>query len=173
MLNSRLLYIAIGSNLGDRAAMLERAVEEMNRAGMRVLRQSSVYETEPVGGPPQSWFLNAVVEVETELPPQRVLQVLQTIEQSMRRRPSVACGPRTLDLDILFDGDSVIRSAELEVPHPRLAQRRFVLAPLAELAPQLIHPVLHKSVAQLLSELSDGGQVRLWKGDEGRASGER
>jgi 2-amino-4-hydroxy-6-hydroxymethyldihydropteridine diphosphokinase len=162
MPNSRLVYIALGSNVGDRAAMLARAVEEMNRAGLRVLRQSSLYETEPVGGPPQPWFLNAVVEAETELPPQRVLQTLQQIEQTMGRQRSIACGPRTLDLDILLDGNSVIRSGELEIPHPRLAQRRFVLAPLAELAPALVHPLLRKTVAELLAEISDGGQVRLW-----------
>jgi 2-amino-4-hydroxy-6-hydroxymethyldihydropteridine diphosphokinase len=162
MPNSRLVYIGLGSNVGDRAAMLARATEEMKRAGLRVLRRSSLYETEPVGGPPQPWFLNAVVEAETELTPQRVLHALQEIEQAMGRQRSVACGPRTLDLDILFDGESVMRSGELEVPHPRLAQRRFVLAPLAELAPQLIHPVLHKTVAELLAETSDGAQVRLW-----------
>ena len=162
MPTSRLVYIALGSNVGDRAAMLARAIEEMKRAGLRVLRRSSLYETEPVGGPPQPWFLNAVVEAETELTPQRLLHALQEIERAMGRQRSVAFGPRTLDLDILFDGESVMRNGELEVPHPRLAQRRFVLAPLAELAPQLIHPVLHKTVAELLAETSDHAQVRLW-----------
>ena len=163
MPNSRPLYIALGSNVGDRAATLARAVAEMNRAGLRVLRQSSLYETEPVGGPPQGWFLNAVVEVETDWPPERVLHALQEIERAMGRQRSVACGPRTLDLDILFDGENVIRAGELELPHPRLAQRRFVLVPLAELAPRLIHPVLRKTVAELLAEIADGAQVRLWK----------
>jgi 2-amino-4-hydroxy-6-hydroxymethyldihydropteridine diphosphokinase len=168
MPTSRLVYIALGSNVGDRAALLARAVEEINRAGLRVLRQSSLYETEPVGGPPQPWFLNAVLEAETELAPQRVLRALQEIEQAMGRQRSVACGPRTLDLDILLDGESVIRGGELQVPHPRLAQRRFVLAPLAELAPRLMHPLLHKTVAELLAEASGSGQVRLWNSaDEG------
>jgi 2-amino-4-hydroxy-6-hydroxymethyldihydropteridine diphosphokinase len=161
-MNMRLVYIALGSNVGDRAAMLARAIEKMNDAGLRVLRQSSLYETEPVGGPPQPWFLNAVVEAETELMPQVVLRALQDIEQAMGRQRSIACGPRTLDLDILLDGDNAIRSGELDVPHPRLAQRRFVLAPLAELAPRLIHPVLHKTVAELLAETPDNAQVRLW-----------
>jgi 2-amino-4-hydroxy-6-hydroxymethyldihydropteridine diphosphokinase len=162
MQNSRLVYIALGSNVGDRATMFARAVTEMNRAGVRVLRQSSLYETEPVGGPPQPWFLNAVVEAQTELAPERVLQTLQQIERVMGRQRSIACGPRTLDLDILLDGDSVIRDDELEIPHPRMAQRRFVLAPLVELAPALVHPLLHKTVAELLAELSGGGQVRFW-----------
>ena len=171
MPHPRLVYIALGSNVGDRAAMLARAVQAMNLAGLRVLRQSSLYETEPVGGPPQGWFLNAVVEAQTDLPPQRVLQTLQQIEQDMGRQRSIPSGPRTLDLDILFDGDSVLRSGELEIPHPRLAQRRFVLVPLAELAPQLVHPVLRKTVAELLAGLSPGGQVRLWKPAEQNGPG--
>jgi 2-amino-4-hydroxy-6-hydroxymethyldihydropteridine diphosphokinase len=174
MSNTRLVYIALGSNVGDRATHLARAVEEIGRSGLRVLRQSSLYETQPVGGPPQARFLNAVVEVETDWMPLRVLHALQRIERAMGRRRSVAGGPRTLDLDLLFYGTSVIRSRELEVPHPRLAQRRFALAPLAELAPALSHPLLHKTVAELLAENAGGGQVRRLypavekEGDAGR-----
>jgi 2-amino-4-hydroxy-6-hydroxymethyldihydropteridine diphosphokinase len=162
-MNMRLIYIALGSNVGDRAAMLARAIEEMNRAGLRVLRESSLYATQPVGGPPQAWFLNAVVEAETDWMPLRVLHTLQKIERSMGRRRTVLRGPRTLDLDILFYGSSVIRSRELEVPHPRLPQRRFVLAPLAELAPALSHPLLHKTIGELLAESTDSSQVRRWQ----------
>jgi len=162
-MNMRLVYIAMGSNVGDRAAMLARAVEEMNRAGLRVLRQSSLYATEPIGGPPQAWFLNAVVEAETDWMPLRVLHALQKIERAMGRRRTVTRGPRTLDLDVLFYGGSVIRSRELEVPHPRLALRRFVLAPLAELAPGLSHPLLHKTIGELLAETADSSQVRRWR----------
>jgi 2-amino-4-hydroxy-6-hydroxymethyldihydropteridine diphosphokinase len=163
MPNTKLVYIALGSNVGDRVAMLSRAVEEMNRAGLRVLRRSSLYATQPVGGPPQAWFLNAVAEVETDWMPLRVLHALQRIERAMGRRRTVTQGPRTLDLDILFYGGSVIRSRELEVPHPRLPLRRFALAPLAELVPGLSHPLLHKTIAELLAEASDSGRVRLWR----------
>jgi len=161
-MRTRLVYIALGSNVGDRAATLARAVEEMNQAGLRVLRQSSLYATQPVGGPPQAWFLNAVVEVETDWMPLRLLHALQKIELSLGRRRMVIRGPRTLDLDVLFYGGSVIRSRELEVPHPRLPLRRFVLAPLAELAPALSHPLLHKTMAELLAETTDSSQVRRW-----------
>jgi 2-amino-4-hydroxy-6-hydroxymethyldihydropteridine diphosphokinase len=161
MPNARLVYIALGSNVGDRAAMIARAVEEMGRAGMCVRRQSSLYETQPVGGPPQRKFINAVVEMETDWMPLRVLHALQRIERSLGRRRSVVGGPRTLDLDLLLYGNSIIRSRELKVPHPRLAQRRFVLVPLAELAPALSHPVLHRTIAELLGENAGGEQVRL------------
>jgi 2-amino-4-hydroxy-6-hydroxymethyldihydropteridine diphosphokinase len=167
---TRLVYIAMGSNVGDRAAMLARAVEEMSRAGLHVLRQSSLYATQPVGGPPQAWFLNAVVEAETDWMPLRLLHTLQKIERAMGRRRTVTRGPRTLDLDILFYGGSVIRSRELEVPHPRLPLRRFVLAPLAELAPSLSHPLLHKTIGELLAETADSSQVRRWRPPAGAAS---
>jgi 2-amino-4-hydroxy-6-hydroxymethyldihydropteridine diphosphokinase len=168
-MNPRLVYIAMGSNVGNRAAMLARAVEEMNRAGLRVLRQSSLYATQPVGGPPQAWFLNAVVEAETDWMPLRLLHALQRIERALGRRRMVIRGPRTVDLDVLFYGGSVIHSRELEVPHPRLPLRRFVLAPLAELAPALSHPLLHKTIAELLAETADSSQVRRWRPPAGTA----
>jgi 7,8-dihydro-6-hydroxymethylpterin-pyrophosphokinase len=107
--------------------------------------------------------LNAVVEAETDWMPLRLLHTLQAIERLLGRRRTVVQGPRTLDLDVLFYGGSVIRSRELEVPHPRLPQRRFVLAPLAELAPALSHPLLHKTAAGLLAETADSSQVRKWR----------
>ena len=162
-MKQRLVYISLGSNVGDRAATLARAVEEMNRAGLSVLRQSSFYATQAVGGPPQAWFLNAVVEAETQWMPLQLLHALQKIERALGRRRMVIRGPRTLDLDLLFYGGSVIRSRELQVPHPRLPLRRFVLAPLAELAPALSHPQLHKTIAELLAETADASQVRRWR----------
>jgi 2-amino-4-hydroxy-6-hydroxymethyldihydropteridine diphosphokinase len=162
----RLVYIALGSNVGDRAAWLARGVAEMNRAGVLVLRQSALYETEPVGGPPQEWFLNAVVEAETELQPLRLLDVLRGIEQMMGRQRAIPSGPRTLDLDYLLDSESMVQTSVLEVPHPRLAERRFVLQPLAELAPDLLHPILRKTMSQLLASVKDSSQVRVWRPEE-------
>jgi len=158
----KVVYIALGSNVGDRAATLARAGEAMNAARISVLRSSSLYVTEPVGGPPQSWFLNAVVEAETALLPLQLLHALQKIERTFARRRTVLNGPRTLDLDVLLYGASVIRSPELQVPHPRLAERRFVLVPLAELAPAMRHPALHRTIAELLADTPDRSQVRLW-----------
>jgi 2-amino-4-hydroxy-6-hydroxymethyldihydropteridine diphosphokinase len=151
----------MGSNLGDRAAMRARAEEATTASGVRVLRRSSLYMTEPVDAPPP-WFLNAVVEAETSLMPVQLLHVLARIERGLGRRRVVHHGPRTLDLDILLYGSSVIHTPELEVPHPGLPYRRFVLAPLAELAPALRHPVLRKTIAELLGDTPDQGQIRRW-----------
>jgi 2-amino-4-hydroxy-6-hydroxymethyldihydropteridine diphosphokinase len=160
--NEKIVYIALGSNLGDRAAMLARAEQAMGEAGVRVLRRSSLYKTEPVDAPPQPWFLNSVVEAETSLLPVQLLHVLAGIERGLGRRRLTPRGPRTLDLDILFYGSSVTNTPELQVPHPGLPNRRFVLAPLAELAPGLRHPVLHKSIAELLANTRDQGKIRRW-----------
>lgn len=143
--------------------MLERALSAMNGAAIRVLRQSPVYVTEPVGAESRSWFLNAVVEAETSLLPLQLLHALMKIERELGRRRIAPHGPRAIDLDLLFYGSSVIRSRELEVPHPRLTERRFVLAPLAQIAPEFRHPTLHKSMAQLLAETTDDSEVRLWR----------
>jgi len=162
-LAEKVVYIALGSNVGDRAAMLERAMAAMNLAGIRVSQQSSFYVTEPVDAPGQAWFLNAVVEAETSLLPLQLLHALLRIERELGRRRIMPHGPRTIDLDILFYGSSVIRSKELQVPHPRLPERRFVLVPLAQIAPEFRHPALNKSVMQLLAETPDRSEVRLWQ----------
>src|ERR1700722_17245443 len=142
--------------------MLARAEQAMGEAGIRVLRRSSLYTTEPVDAPPQPWFLNSVVEAETSLMPVQLLHVLAGIERGLGRRRIPPRGPRTLDLDILLYGSSVINTPELQVPHPGIPDRRFVLVPLAELAPGLRHPVLHKSIAELLANTRDQGKIRRW-----------
>jgi 2-amino-4-hydroxy-6-hydroxymethyldihydropteridine diphosphokinase len=156
------IYLSLGSNIGDRAAHLTGAIAALNSAAVHVLRQSSIYETEPVDFLAQDWFLNSVLEAETSLSPQQFLSLLREIERTHGRSTLIPKGPRTLDIDILFYGSEIIRAAELEIPHPRLCNRRFVLIPLAELAPALIHPVLHTTVAELLAATPDRSQVRLW-----------
>jgi len=142
--------------------MLQRAIAAMNSTGIHVVRQSSLYITEPVGAPGQAWFLNAAVQAETSLLPVQLLHTLLKIERQLGRRRITSHGPRTIDLDILFYGSSVIRSRELEVPHPRLTERRFILVPLAQIAPEFRHPTLHQSVTQLLAETVDRSEVRFW-----------
>jgi 2-amino-4-hydroxy-6-hydroxymethyldihydropteridine diphosphokinase len=145
-------YIALGSNLGDRRAHLDRALQELaRRPGVAVTRVSSYHETEPVGGPPgQGRYLNAAAELNTELGPEQLLQVLLEIEQSLGRVRQERFGPRTIDLDLLLHGDQILDRPDLTVPHPRMHERLFVLEPLAEIAPEVIHPVLGVSVAELL-----------------------
>ena len=166
MPEQKLVYVALGSNMGNRAEALARAEKAMEAAGIHILRRSSLYWTEPVDAPPQPWFLNAVVEAETALLPKQLLHALASIEREMGRRRIVKRGPRQIDLDILLYGTSVIHTPELEVPHPGMAYRRFVLAPLAELAPELRHPVLQKSISELLAATPDRGKVRPWKAED-------
>ena len=152
-----LVYLGLGSNVGDRAATIDRAVASLNTLPhTHVGRCSSVREYAAVGGPPQAPFLNAVVECTTSLPPRDLLNTLREIETSLGRvRPdAVRWGPRTIDLDLLLYDQLVLDDEGLTIPHPRLAERRFVLEPLAELAPDLHHPGLDRSVHDLLAQLA-------------------
>jgi 2-amino-4-hydroxy-6-hydroxymethyldihydropteridine diphosphokinase len=160
---SQIVYLSLGSNLGDRAAFLERAIDALGAAGVRVLRRSAIYETEPVDAPAQGWFLNIVVETETTLAPQALLAALLGIERSLGRERIVPRGPRTIDIDILMYGSSVVREAGLAIPHPSMSARRFVLVPLAQLAPGLRHPVLGGTIAELLAACADASGVVAWR----------
>ncbi|MBI1919831.1 MAG: 2-amino-4-hydroxy-6-hydroxymethyldihydropteridine diphosphokinase [Geobacter sp.] len=155
------VFIALGSNEGDRELNLLRAVAEIGRlAGTRITALSHFYDTEPVGPVPQGNFLNAVARLETSLDPHGLLAALQRIETEVfRRKRTVHWGPRIMDLDILFYGDLHISGDDLVVPHPRLHERRFVLEPLAELAPDLLHPLLGKKMRELLDGLGGTGKV--------------
>lgn len=163
MPDGKLIYLSLGSNLGDRATNLELAIAALPAAGVRVLRRSSLYETEPVDFLAQPWFLNCVVEAKTPLLPRQLLHALRGIERMLASRKLVARGPRVIDLDILLYGNSVVHTEELQIPHPRMDQRRFVLAPLAELAPDLRHPVRGATIAELLEAARDKSAVRLWQ----------
>ncbi len=149
------IYLALGSNLGDREAHLRHAIEALNVPDLLITRISPVYETEPWGFADQGWFLNLVLEAETTLLPVDLLAHCLAVEHSQRRERVIPNGPRTLDIDVLFYGDSVIQTTELEVPHPRYAERRFVLQPLADLNPKLRDPATHLSVEQMLAALRD------------------
>lgn len=155
-------YIGIGSNLGDRLSFLRAALREMRRRSCRVRRVSSVYETEPVGYTEQDWFLNAVVEVETTLDLHAFYSLLKQIEKEVGRRPAVRWGPREIDLDLLLFGEETIQEEHLRLPHPHLHERRFVLEPFAEIAPDQKHPTLDKTVRELLGTLEDSSEVRFF-----------
>jgi 2-amino-4-hydroxy-6-hydroxymethyldihydropteridine diphosphokinase len=156
---SKTAYLSLGSNLGDRERNLRDALGLLAGPRLRVLRVSSFYETAPLDLRDQPWFLNAVAEVETDLFPKQLLARVQKIERELGRKRIVPKGPRTIDVDILLYGAAVIDAEELQVPHPRLAGRRFVLEPLAELAPDLRHPVTRRTVAEMLHAVT-GQQVR-------------
>jgi 2-amino-4-hydroxy-6-hydroxymethyldihydropteridine diphosphokinase len=157
------VYIGIGSNLGDRRANNLEAVERIAKLpGTRVLRASSLYESEPLGDA-RTWFVNSVIEIETEFPPGQLLKKLKAIEEAMGRKrvKGKRWGSRVIDLDILLADQEIIDRRSLKVPHPELHKRRFVLMPLAELAPHVIHPQLGQSVSTLLATLKDDKRVVL------------
>ena len=157
------VYLSLGSNLGDRERNLQTAIAALADAKGRVTRVSSFYETEPVDLREQPWFVNCVVQATTEEGALDLLHALRKIESHMRSKKLVPKGPRVIDLDILLYGDETIVTPELQVPHPRMLQRKFVLVPLAEIAPNLKHSSWQGTVSQLLKNLSDSSSVRRFE----------
>jgi 2-amino-4-hydroxy-6-hydroxymethyldihydropteridine diphosphokinase len=161
--NSSKAYIGLGSNLGDRAGHLLLALRGMMNAGLNIARLSSVYETEPVDVSSQPYFLNMVAELSGALPaPEQLLARLLRIEYALNRRRRQPRGPRTIDLDLLLYDERQSSTEFLMLPHPRLHQRRFVLTPLAEIAPRLLHPTLKRTIGELLGATEDTSEVKLW-----------
>ena len=154
-----MLYLLLGANLNDRVQTLRRAVELIGERVGPVVRQSGLYETAPWGITDQPAFLNQVLTVETTLEPEAVLVQTQTIEQELGRVRHEKWGARVIDVDILYYDDLIRQSETLTIPHPYLYQRRFTLVPLAEIAPEFVHPVLDKTTAELLRECQDTGEV--------------
>jgi 2-amino-4-hydroxy-6-hydroxymethyldihydropteridine diphosphokinase len=153
------IYLSLGSNVGDREAHLREAQDRLGAVG-QLVNVSSCYETEPVEFTRQPWFLNCTLALETSLTPQELMNSILRIEQEMGRRRVQKKGPRTIDIDILLFGNEVMNSSELTIPHPAMHQRRFVLEPLAEIAPDVQHPVLKKSIRELRDALPEGQTVR-------------
>ena len=155
------VYLALGSNVGDREHNLREVLRLLAEAGIHILKISSIYETEPVDYLEQAWFLNAALQAQTDLPALDLLHKLRAIESAMGSKKPFAKGPRLIDLDILLYGHDTIATLELQVPHPRMLERRFVLAPLVEIAPNLRHPSWPTTAQQLLAALKDSSVVRL------------
>jgi 2-amino-4-hydroxy-6-hydroxymethyldihydropteridine diphosphokinase len=159
---SQTVYLSLGSNVGDRAKNLQDAIAALADRGVVVRQVSSIYETEPVDLREQPWFLNCVAEAQTELAPSDLLHALRAIEVRMGSKKMVAKGPRLIDLDILLYADEMIDTPELRVPHPRMHLRRFVLVPLAEIAPRIRHPGTRLTPRQMMARAADKSQVRAF-----------
>jgi 2-amino-4-hydroxy-6-hydroxymethyldihydropteridine diphosphokinase len=159
---AKTVYLGLGSNLGDREDFIKKALAEVEEEGIRVVQRSPLYETAPVGTTAGRWFLNCVVEAETDLMPLGLLHLTQKIERKLGRRPPAAPQPlgRTIDIDILLFGSGTVNLPELVIPHPRMTERRFVLEPLQDIAPELRHPVTRLSSAEMLGALGPGPAVR-------------
>ena len=155
-------FLSLGSNLGARRKNLAKALLLLEDAGVKCVKISSVYETQPKDFSTQPWFLNQVLAVASKLKPQSFLTLVKKIEKEMGRKPQVSKGPRLIDIDILMAEEMIIRSKELQVPHPRLDERNFVLIPFREVAPNTVHPVLNKAIKDLAGGTHDSSAVRVF-----------
>ena len=153
-------YIGFGSNIGDRLGHIQNAIDTLSKTeGITLKKISSIYKTDPVGYEAQAQFLNGVAAIQTDLPPLSLLRTLKDIEAVVGRQHRIRWGPREIDLDILIYGDLCLQTEKLVIPHPEMHLRRFVLAPLAEIAPDLVHPVFQETVQTLLERLEDDKSV--------------
>jgi len=156
------VYLGLGSNMGNRQGNLDRALDFLSQR-LRIEQVSSIYDTEPIGNIEQPRFLNLVCQVYTRLAPGELLTLAKGIELKLGRALAKSNAPRPIDIDILFYGNQVIKTPELVIPHPRLAERAFVLTPMAEIAPDLVHPVSSKTIKQLLKEITEVQGVFKWE----------
>jgi len=154
------IYLSLGSNVGDRGENLQSAMVMLEKWGIKIVRASSIYETEPVGLKNQDWFYNMVVECESDSTPEELLKVIQSIENALKRERTVKNGPRTIDIDILLYNDMVVDKSGLKIPHERMHLRRFVLVPFGEIGAEVVHPILKKTMRELLKECEDTAIVR-------------
>jgi 2-amino-4-hydroxy-6-hydroxymethyldihydropteridine diphosphokinase len=154
---SRGIFLGLGSNIGDRGAYLKDAIKIL---GLPIVAESSVYESEPVDYLNQPWFLNQVLQVETTFHPLKLLAECQKVEEQLCRTREISKGPRTIDIDLLFYNDEILSTPELTIPHPAIPQRRFVLVPLNEVAPDFVHPQLNLTVRELLERCPDQSVVK-------------
>ena len=153
-------HLGLGTNLGRTIRNLDKTVFLLIKKGIEIQKMSSIYKTEPVGLADQPCFINQVVEAESDLAPREMLEAIKGIEKIMKRRQAVRNGPRIIDIDILLAEDAVVRTEDLVIPHPRLADRNFVLVPLAEIAPDVVHPILKKSMKELARLSRDRSRVQ-------------
>jgi len=153
-------YLSLGSNLGDKRKNLGQGLGLLAQGGVRIIRASSVYRTQPVDHQDQPWFYNQVIEVSTPFNPYGLLGLIKKIERTLGREPSQRRGPRPLDIDILLAQGRIIQTQRLVIPHPRMHQRNFVLAPLKEISPETIHPLYKKKIVELWKKTSDRSAVR-------------
>lgn len=154
-------FISLGSNLGNRKKNLVQAASLLKKSSVAIIKASSIYETSPVGFTEQPWFMNQVLEIEAEIAPESLLLLLKRIEKSMGRKQTVKNGPRCIDIDILLAEDKVIQTDRLQIPHPELARRKFVLIPLREISPNAVHPVTQKKIEELYRKCQDTSAVLL------------
>jgi len=158
-------FLSLGSNVGDRKKNLKVACSLLEKAHIKILRSSSIYETQPVDYASQSWFLNQVLEVSTGQIPDELLCFIKKIEKKMGRKRSLPKGPRKIDIDIILAGGFIQQTPHLEIPHPQMHKRNFVLVPLREMAPGVMHPILKKTIESLAQENEDPSEIRKFQAE--------